>query len=161
MPAHLDEPIAGAPLDPLGFFVRGWLWLEGAHTQIATVEVFCGDVLLGETRTLYTRPDVSAALGLPSGIATGFELYAHHASFAPGEPFELQLRARLRDGSHTPVLHRAIAQTIGRDYRTNHFGVLLDQRTTAVQRHDNLFATGPSLARGQFPTQRSIFNHFR
>lgn len=148
MRAHLDEPIAGTPLDPLGFFVRGWLWLEAAHAQIAAVEILRGDALLGETRSLYARPDVSAALALPPGVATGFELFAHHAAFAPGQPFELHVRARLRDGSHSPVLHRTTAQAITRDYRGNHFGVLLDQRTTAVQRHDNIFATGPSLAEG-------------
>jgi SAM-dependent methyltransferase len=37
---------------------------------------------------------------------------------------------------------------IARDYRQNHFGVLLDQRTTAIQRRGNIWATGPSQAEG-------------
>lgn len=148
MPAHLDEPIAGASVDPLCFCVRGWLWIEAAQAQIAAVEISADGATLGETVALYARPDVTAALALGPGSATGFELFAHHARFTPGQPFEIQLRARLRDGSRTAVLAKHVVRPITRDYRTNHFGVLLDRATTAVQRHDNIFATGPSLAEG-------------
>ena len=148
MPAHLDDPAASTPVVPLAFFVRGWIWLEAAHDRIATVEIACGDTLLGETHALYARPDVSAVLALPPGVATGFELFAHHAHFSPGRPFELQLRARMGDGSRTAALATVTVPTIARDYRTNHFGILLDRRTTAVQRRANIFAEGPSLTEG-------------
>jgi SAM-dependent methyltransferase len=35
---------------------------------------------------------------------------------------------------------------IARDFRRNHFGILLDQRTTAIQGRANVFAEGPSSA---------------
>lgn len=148
MPAHLDEPVAGAPVDPLCFFVRGWLWLDAEQPAIATVEARVGDALVGETSALYRRPDVTAALRLPGSAATGFDLFAHHPRAAGGAPFELQIQARRRDGTTTPVLARTAVPAIARDYRTNHFGVLLDQATTAVQRHDNIFAVGPSQSEG-------------
>ena len=66
----------------------------------------------------------------------------------PSLPLTLTLHARLSDGSLTPSLATVTVPTIARDYRTNHFGVLLDQRTTAIQRRANIFAEGPSLAEG-------------
>lgn len=148
MPAHLDDPVAGTPVDPLCFLIRGWLWLEGSHASIAAIEAWSGDVQLGETRALFERPDVTDALTLPNGSPTGFELYAHHPGLPSGGPIPIKIRARLRDGTHTPPLDRTTATLITRDYRTNHFGVLLDHQTTAIQRHDNIFAVGPSQSEG-------------
>ena len=148
MPAVLDEPIAGTPVDPLCFLVRGWLWLDKAHPGIAAIEAWSGDVQLGETLALYDRPDVSAAHALPPETLTGFELFAHHPGLVGGADLHLKICARLRDGTRTPPLARTTLTPITRDYRTNHFGVLLDRQTTAIQRHDNIFAVGPSQSEG-------------
>ena len=148
MPACLDEPLAGTPVDPLCFFVRGWIWLEEAHPNLAAVEAWSGATLLGETCARCDRPDVTAALGLPAGTRTGFELFAHHPAAEPGQSFAVELRARLRDGSRTSALALATATTIARDYRTNHFGILLDRATTAIQGRTNIWAVGPSQAEG-------------
>jgi SAM-dependent methyltransferase len=124
------------------------VWLESAQTKIAAVEVWSGSIRLGETRALYERPDVAAALALPSGVKTGFELYAHHAHPEAGHPVSFWICVRLSDGTRTPALANATVAIIGRDYRRNHFGVLLDQRTTNVQRRSHIYAEGPSLAQG-------------
>ena len=58
----------------------------------------------------------------------------------------MTVRGRLSDGSITPELARVTVNTIPRDYRAHDFGVLLDERTTAIQREQNIFATGPSQA---------------
>jgi SAM-dependent methyltransferase len=143
MPAHLDQPVSTSPVDPLCFLVRGWVWLGPEHARITGVEVWAGDTLVGETRALYARPDVNAALGLPP-VLVGFDLFAHHPGAQPGVAFELALHARLDDGTRTPALTLARVTPIARDYRQNHFGVLLDRHTTAIQREENIFATGPS-----------------
>ena len=165
MPAHLDAPGSTTPVDPLTFQLRGWLWLDTLHTQtaIASLEAHTTapdgtDVLLGFTSTLYARPDVTAALSLPPTALPGFEFFCHHPfpsvspspplPFSPSLPLTLTLHARLSDGSLTPSLATVTVPTIARDYRTNHFGILLDQRTTAIQRRANIFAEGPSLAEG-------------
>jgi SAM-dependent methyltransferase len=148
MPAHLDDPAPDTPVDPLCFIVRGWIWQGVEQGELAAVEVWSGDALLGETTAFYARPDVNAAHVLPAESRVGFELVAHHASAQTGRAFDLVVRARRRDGSRTAPLANAHVESIARDYRTNHFGILLDQRTTAIQRHANIFAEGPSLAKG-------------
>ena len=148
MSAHIDEPAPGTPVDPLCFIVRGWIWQGVEQAELSALEAWSGDALLGETIAFYARPDVNAAHTLPDEARAGFELVAHHATAHPGRAFDLVVRARRRDGTRTAPLANAHVETIGRDYRTNHFGILLDQRTTAIQRHDNIFAEGPSLAEG-------------
>ena len=163
MPAHLDVPAPSSAVDPLNFQVRGWLWLDSAQSQIATLEAYATapdgtETPLGFTATLYARPDVTAALALPPSALTGFEFFCHHPthpfppspplSVSPSPPLTLRLHARLRDGTLTAPLATATVAPIPRDYRTNHFGILLDNRTTAIQRRANIFAEGPSLAEG-------------
>lgn len=169
MPAHLDAPAPGTLVDPLNFQVRGWLWLDllAAQSSIAAVEAYAtypadstaSPVLLGFTSTLYARPDVTAALALPPTALTGFEFFCHHPSPAFGAPLALALRARLSDGTLTPPLATATVPTLARDYRTNHFGILLDQRTTAIQRRANIFAEGPSLAEGSGEVAHLLRRH--
>ncbi|MBI5771394.1 MAG: class I SAM-dependent methyltransferase [Verrucomicrobia bacterium] len=148
MSAHFDEPIRDQPVDPLCFVVRGWLWQGVEQPDLLAAELWCGDILLGETSAFYARPDVNAALSLSPSARAGFELVAHHPTATPGRPLYLVLRARRRDGTRTAPLAHTSATTIARDYRSNHFGILLDQRTTAIQRRANIFAEGPSLAEG-------------
>jgi len=148
MPAHFDEPVAMAPIDPLGFMVRGWLWLEGGRDEIAAVELLADGVPVGQTELRWSRPDVTAAFALPRDSRTGFELFAHHAKAHPDAPCTLELRARRLDGTSTGILAAITVTTIARDYRGNHYGVLLDPATTALQRRENIWAVGPSQAEG-------------
>jgi SAM-dependent methyltransferase len=146
--SHLDDPAPSTRVDPLCFFVRGWLWLEERQSSIVAVEAWAGAALLGATKALYVRPDVNTAHWLPPETRTGFELFAHHPKAAAGKSFDLEIRARRADGLSSSLIFITTVATIARDYRTNHFGVLLQRETTAIQRHDNIFAVGPSQSEG-------------
>ena len=87
VPAHLDEPIAAAPVDPLCFLVRGWVWLEARQAEIVALEAVAGDLVVGETRALYVRADVNAAFALAPTTRAGFEIFAHHPAAVTGAPF--------------------------------------------------------------------------
>src|SRR4051812_46820919 len=106
MAVHIDAPVPGIYFDPAEFRIRGWLWLEDRHAEITAVEAYDRDTFLGSaSRTAFhERADVNAKYGLSPGTLTGFEFSARHPNAAPREPFELLLRARLRDGSLTPPL---------------------------------------------------------
>jgi SAM-dependent methyltransferase len=142
--SHLDEPGPSSNVDPLCFFIRGWLWLGAAQDSVIAVEAWVGETLIGETGALYVRADVATAHWLEPDTRTGFELFAHHAAAIAGQPIEIEIRARLANGQCVARIFTTRVSAIERDYRRNHFGVLLDQRTTAVQRRANVFAEGPS-----------------
>jgi SAM-dependent methyltransferase len=103
MPAHLDEPPSGSPVAAGAFVVRGWLWLDEVQREIAAVEAWSEEALLGHTCELLERPDVNAFLKLPDGARTGFAIAATRSDNSVGI-FPVQLRARLRDGTRTPIL---------------------------------------------------------
>lgn len=148
MLAHLDDPAPGVAVDPLCFLVRGWIAVDLESENVAAVEAWSGETLVGETTGFYRRADVNAALALPADTRAGFELFAHQADAKSGTAFELSLRLRRRDGSRTaPISSRSLI-TIARDYRENDFGILLDRRTTAVHRRPNIYTEGPSVLGG-------------
>jgi hypothetical protein len=96
----LDAPTPSQLVDVRGFNVRGWSWLDAAHDELVAVEVWTGDKLLGSTEKLGLSSDVIAELKLPAGVRTGFHLVARHPRADVESPFEINLRLRLRDGSH-------------------------------------------------------------
>ncbi len=104
MQAILDFPSLSRAVDAARFMVRGWVWLgEGRQSEVAAVEAWSGDTLLGETSTLAPRGDVIAALGLPAGARTGFDFFAWHPLAASVRGFDIGLRLRLRDGTRTEL----------------------------------------------------------
>lgn len=159
MRGYLDEPAAGLLVDPLCFFARGWIWLEDLHAEMTAVELWSGDALLGQTTLFFDRPDVRATWQTPASARHGFELFAHHPSATPGAEFPIDVHARLRSGTRTPRITGTTARAMARDYRKNHFGVLLDQQTTVVQRRQNIFAVGPSESVGDNDLSLLIRRH--
>ncbi|MBI4626989.1 MAG: hypothetical protein HY736_27675 [Verrucomicrobia bacterium] len=72
MPAQIDDPPPGSPVDPSCFLVRSWIWLGVEQSALTAVEAWCGDALPGETTTLDARADVPAPLALPAGARAVF-----------------------------------------------------------------------------------------
>src|SRR5580700_2251372 len=95
---HIDQPGEGARCDPLGFFVEGWIHDEEGGTDFEAVEVACAGEKIGETWVLSERGDVSAALGLPAGARTGFQILCHAP--ARGQP-EISIEVRARRGGES------------------------------------------------------------
>jgi SAM-dependent methyltransferase len=145
MLAALDTPVAESLCDPLALRVEGWVHGAADHASIAAVEIYAAGELIGATRALAVRPDVNTALNLPADTRTGFQIDAHHAAAVFDAPLELTLLVAFTDGRRSPALLARTVRTLGRDYRKNHFGILLDATTVAIQRRGNVFATGPSL----------------
>jgi hypothetical protein len=104
MPANVDEPVRGTIIDPLGFFVRGWLWLEHDQARIAAVELWEGSCCIGQTADLILRDDVCVALSLPPGSRAGYEIFAEHLNARPNESFELDVRVRFQDDARSGVI---------------------------------------------------------
>jgi SAM-dependent methyltransferase len=104
MPIHLDVPAPGMEFDPHEFTVRGWLWLEDQHSDIAAVEAWTSHFFLGETASLHVRADVNAKYGLPAGTRTAFQINARYHYAAQNSNFDLRLHVRRRDGTQTDAL---------------------------------------------------------
>ena len=144
MHVSLDSPLAGALCDPLALRVEGWLHGGDAHAQITAVEIRADGHLVGLTHVLTLRADVNAALSVSADSRTGFQFEAQCPAAAFDAPLTLTLHAILADGTHTPALVERAVRTVARDYRRNHFGVLLDATTIAIQQRTNASTVAPS-----------------
>ena len=104
MPLIVDSPLVDSAVDPFRFGVRGWLWLDGRQHEIAAIEAWVNDRQVGETSAFHARPDVVAALALPPQAKCGFQMTARPALVGANASFELQLRVRFTNGSHSAPL---------------------------------------------------------
>jgi SAM-dependent methyltransferase len=143
--AHLDHPHSQAMVDPLCLRIEGWLIADGPRPE--TVEFWIDGQKIGESALLYPRPDVAAAHGRPEASCLGFVHFGHVGS-PRNEAAKLEIRLR-RTGqsSAEPLIDRTV-RLVARDYRKNHYGVLLEPTTTAVYRRENIYGSGPSLPVG-------------
>ncbi|HVW21328.1 MAG TPA: class I SAM-dependent methyltransferase [Opitutaceae bacterium] len=139
-----DLPAAGERCDPLCLKLEGWVAL-GPGEEVAAVEFLVDGVLRGQTACLAPRPDVAAALQLPLERCLGFLHFGHFPPERWGAPARLEVRVRGRDGGSPPAAQAGRELSwIERDYRGNHYGVLLDAATTRVFHRENIYGSGPS-----------------
>jgi len=106
--ACIDAPQENSAVAAEGFVIRGWVSLANP-AELAAIEARVGDQLIGTTDTLHIRPDVIAALALPAGTPTGFDIPASYPS--AGEAFQVRVSARLKDQSLLPILDRTLARS--------------------------------------------------
>jgi SAM-dependent methyltransferase len=104
MPIHVDVPTPGMEFNPQAFTVEGWLWLGEDHAQIASVEAWTGQFLLGTTTKLHLRDDINIRFGLPEETRTAFRISTRYHYAASYTNFDLRVHVRRRDGSLTDAL---------------------------------------------------------
>lgn len=141
MPAVIDYPQNGRPVAPARFNVRGWLWLEKSHGEVVAVEACSGDQFLGRAWNLQIRPDVTAALGLPREVRTGFDFFADAAIDAA--EVDLSIVAVFRDGTKSaPLVTKQIQLTanaatkkpaVSAEAQQATFAPLSDDRATPIE----------------------------
>jgi hypothetical protein len=90
----IDAPEVGAQSDMWSIYIAGWAW--GREAPVEAVEFVCQDVILRSTPVGLSRPDVAAAQKAPEAEKSGFSTVVGLLGL-PWQ-FEIQLRARLKDG---------------------------------------------------------------
>jgi SAM-dependent methyltransferase len=151
--AALDLPAVGEPTDPLTIRIEGWVYGAQRHGEIEAIEAVAnGTVKIGETSLLFPRDDVSAALRIAPGVATGFAILGAAPELVAAREVELALRIRFRDGVVTTVTSRKVSLT-GRDYRRGDWGILIDPAFPHLVRREHMYNSGPSL---EAPSERLV-----
>jgi Sulfotransferase family len=98
--ASLDRPRAGEGEDGYSFDLRGWA--IGRDSAVAALELLDGERVAAQVTPDRKRPDVAAAFpGVAGAEECGFEGMVRALELQPR--FELELVARLEDGSRRPL----------------------------------------------------------
>jgi len=74
--SYLDAPVDGTTAYGESITVSGWLHANGRDPDRCRIRAWCDRAVIGETRLLFIRPDVSRALKISDDVATGFRLLA-------------------------------------------------------------------------------------
>jgi SAM-dependent methyltransferase len=148
MRCHLDRPAVDATCDPLGFSVEGWLHAGEKQARIERLEVHADGRLLGRTFALAAREDVTAALRLPAGTRTGFQIFCHHENRPARGELGLEVRVYFHGETGFVTAASPRVKLVAFDYRTADYGHALDAAFTPVMHREQVYGSGPSLAEG-------------
>lgn len=144
----IDRPEASELCDPLCVRIEGWVFAGSRHPGLTAIEVMAMGETVAQTRELFERNDVTAALRVPPGTRTAFALIAHLGACRHGAPAALQFFACFSNGDREPFATREI-ETIPTDYRANHYGHLLArQEEPPVCHRSDIYGSGPSAPGG-------------
>lgn len=133
---YVDSPAAGANVYAECITVAGWLHAPGRDPSRCRIRGWIDGEVVGETRLLFSRPDVCAALGLPESTPTGFRFTGFAGDGSPrnalllitaswgDEDVEAEvarisvrlLSANLGDRPYGDVLHPSQAQLLHREH---------------------------------------------
>ncbi len=143
--ARIELPEPGSRNDPLCLRIEGWLHAGGRHTELFAVEVYVRELLLGETRVLVPRPDVTENLDLPAHTRTGFALFLGAPELFGPDSVRLEFRARFSDGRSETFAFRDVG-LIRHDHRDNDYGILARPDETRLFHRSDIYGSGPSVA---------------
>ena len=74
--SYIDAPALGAVAYGESITVSGWLHARGRDAAGCRVRAWCEGPMIGETRLMFVRADVSRALGISEAIPSGFRFLA-------------------------------------------------------------------------------------
>ena len=77
--SFIDAPKPGASVYGESISISGWVYAPERDPLQCHIRALLDGGVIGETRALYVRNDVSDALGLPAAVPTGFRLLGHVA----------------------------------------------------------------------------------
>src|SRR5215470_3817581 len=79
MQKYIDAPRPDQAVYDECISIAGWIFAEGRTPGACRVRAWLDGVLIGESRLLFARPDVSDFLSLPHDVPTAFRFLARAA----------------------------------------------------------------------------------
>ncbi len=139
--AYLDEPRAGEKLFAEAFLLSGWLWAPERDPAACLVRAWVNGACVGETRLLFVRPDVCAAMQLPADTPTGFRILARAAG--PAETAELTVTAEWPGENLASKMATAEVTLVSAQLETRPYGDVVHPEQEEVLPRDRIYGSGP------------------
>lgn len=116
-------------------------WVHGLG-EISAVSAWHGDELLGQTRALFVRPDVNAALHLPVTALTGFRFFGVADRRHTGTPLRVELRATIAADAQEKKIGDLTVPLVDVDYVDRAYGNLCNPACVDVHHRHHIYSTG-------------------
>ena len=141
---HLDAPTKGSAVYADCISVSGWVHAPDLDMSQCHVRAWLGDTVIGETRLIFVRPDVCAALGLPPDAKTGFRFLARAA--VGGEAVaeaEVRVTASWHPNTKETTIGRAEVRLFPSVLSQRPHGDVVHPTQTRVLHREHIYGSGP------------------
>ena len=124
--------------------IAGWIFVEGRDPAGCRVRAWLNGTQIGESRLLFSRPDVSELLSLPRDTATGFRFLARAAgrNDEPGDA-TIQLTASWDGDSAEYLIGDVLVHVVPAFLEKRHFGEVVFPTQSRLLHRENIYGSGP------------------
>ena len=144
--AHFDSPQPGASAYAECISVSGWCRLPQREAAQCRIRAWLEGHLIGETNTLYVRPDVCAVFRLPDDTPTGFRFLGRLPG-VEGSAREtvISLTASWRDKGTEYELATSPMQLFPASLAQRPYGDVVHPERDTLLHRENIYGSGPPL----------------
>lgn len=144
--SYIDAPAPGALAYGESITIAGWLRARGRDSARCRIHAWCDGAMIGETRLLFVRVDVSRALNISDQIPTGFRLLASlpHAGELPREA-QVTLTASWDDTAAEGEFASTTVQLTPALLAKRPFADVITPDQQTVLHRENIYGSGPPI----------------
>lgn len=141
---HLDTPSPAAAVYADCISVSGWVHAPGFDMSQCHVRAWLGDSVIGETRLIFVRPDVCAALGLPPDTKTGFRFLGRAVTGGGGvSDAEIRVTASWPPDPKETRIGQTSVRLFPSPLRQRPYGDVVHPTQTRVLHREDIYGSGP------------------
>ncbi len=144
--AHFDSPQPGESVYGECISVSGWCHLPDHDATSCRIRAWVEGSLVGETRTLFVRPDVCAVFRLPENTPSGFHLLGRlPAKVETPRAAVITLTASWDGDPAEYELGRSAARLVPALLEQRPFGDVVNPERETLLHRENIYGSGPPL----------------
>ena len=142
--SYIDAPASGAAVYDACLPIAGWFYAPDREPTTCRIRAWANGEIIGETRLLFVRADVSRALNISPAIPTGFRLLARVAD-VEGSPRDevITLSASWSDDAAEYEIGRVVVQLHPATLQRKPYGDVVHPERATVLHRENIYGSGP------------------
>jgi len=140
--------------------IAGWIFVEGRGPVGCRVRAWLECALIGETRLLFARPDVSDFLSLPHDVPTAFRFLARAAgSNGASRDATIELSASWNGDAAEYLIGKVSVHLVPALLQKRHFGQLVFPAQSRLLHRENIYGSGPPVLKPGIQMLRLILDY--
>ena len=139
--------------------IAGWIFVDGRAPTECCVRAWLDDTLIGETRLLFIRPDVSDFLSLPQDVPTAFRFLACAAESNEARDATIELTASWKGDVAEYLIGDICVHLVPARLQKRDFGKVVYPAQKSVLHRQNIYGSGPPVLEPASEALRLIFDY--
>jgi 2-polyprenyl-3-methyl-5-hydroxy-6-metoxy-1,4-benzoquinol methylase len=156
----IDAPRANQTIYDECISIAGWVFVEGRDPAGCRVRAWFKGALIGETRLLFPRSEVSEFLSLPRDAPTAFRFLARAAGCNESSPdATIQLTVSWNGDAAEYLIGKVSVHLVPAFLQKRHFGEVVFPTQSRVLHRQNIYGSGPPVLEPNVEMLRLILDY--